>query len=122
MSVIEMISWVCQLYLAFFFARSAYRKVKNYQRVREEFRGWGYPLPGIVTGFLVCIWIICAFTILIPPFAGLAAVVLLAFMLVAFATLLWNREIWRLIEPCQPILVLFVVITVRHKEIAAIIF
>ncbi len=43
-------------------------------------------------------------------------------MVVAFATLLVNGEIGRLIEPSQPILLLTVVIAIRDKEIAAIIF
>ncbi|MCP4071618.1 MAG: DoxX family membrane protein [Hyphomicrobiales bacterium] len=121
MTFTDIVSWICQLYLAFFFARSAYRKVKNFERVSTEFRDWGYPLPEFVTGFLVCVWIVCSVTILIPSLAGITSVVLLVFMMIASATLLVHGEIRRLIEPAIPILLLLVIIMLRHAQIADIV-
>ncbi len=118
MTLADIASWICQLYLAFFFARSAYRKVKNFERVSTEFRDWDYPLPEFVTGFLVCVWIVCTVTILIPFLAGITSVVLLVFMVIASATLLVHGEIRRLTEPAIPILLLLVIIMLRHAEIA----
>ena len=116
MEPINALAWVCQLYLAFFFIRSAYRKVTGYERVSAEFLHWGYPFPGQVTFFLIAVWILGATALLIPAWSGLAAVSLLAFMLVAFATLLINGEFRRLVEPARPIVLLLFVVAVRSDE------
>ncbi len=121
MTFADISSWICQFYLAFFFARSAYRKGRNFERVSAEFRAWGYPFPEIVTGFLACVWIVCTVTILIPSLAAVTSVVLLGFMMIAFTTLLVHGEIRRLKEPAIPILLLLVIIMLRHVEIAELI-
>ncbi len=114
MKVAEITSLLLQIYLAFFFARSAYRKITGFERVRVEFQGWGYPFPGVVTGFLAAIWIVCAVTILIPSFVVVTAVVLLGFMTGAFLTLIRSGEFSRLIEPARPILAILVVLAVQY--------
>ncbi len=115
MDIFKLILWICQLYLAYFFFRSAYRKVVGYERVRAEFLGWGYPFPGRITFFLIVVWILGATAILVPSLSGLAAGVLLAFMIVAFATLLIHSEYKRLIEPTVPI-VLLIFVFVMHRN------
>ncbi len=113
MALADVISWAFQLYLASFFARSAYRKITGFERVRAEFPGWGYPLPGVVTGFLASVWIVCAVTILVPPLVTQTAVVLFGFMIIAFLTLLRNGEFSRLIEPTRPIFGILVVLAMK---------
>ncbi len=104
--------WASQGYLAFFFMRSAYRKTINFERVSAEFAGWGYPQPDLITRFLSLVWVVCAVLLLIPTTATYSALVLLGFMIIAFATLLKHGEYRRLTEPAVPIvLLLFVVIT-----------
>jgi len=110
------ISWMCQLYLAFFFLRSAYRKTINFEKVSVEFQGWGYPFPGFITRLLSLVWVICGIALLVPATSWLAAVVLMAFMIVACATLVWHREFRRLIEPAVPMLLLAIVIWVRRQD------
>jgi len=112
MDTFSLISWICQLYLAYFFFRSAYRKVTGYERVKAEFLGWGYPFPGQITYFLIAVWVLGATAILIPSVSALAAGVLLVFMIVAFANLLIHGEYKRLVEPAVPIVLLvFVLVT-----------
>ncbi len=111
------LAWACQIYLAYFFIRSAYRKVTGYQRVTDEFKLWGYPFPEQITFFLIVIWILGATALVVRPWSGFAAIVLLAFMIVAFATLVANREYKRLNEPAKPILLLIFVIFARNNEI-----
>jgi len=111
-----LISWICQVYLAFFFFRSAYRKTICFTHVADEFKRWGYPYPGQVTRFLIGVWILAGTSLLIPPLAASAALVLLLFMLVAFATLLVHGEIRRLVEPGVPIVLLTAVIALRFDE------
>ncbi len=120
-TVISALSWLCQVLLAFLFFRSAYRKVKNFPRVSDEFKGWGYPFPDLVTRFLTGVWIVSATAVLVPAWAGLAAMVLLAFMIVAFATLVVHREFRRLVEPARPILLSSFVIWARSEEIGELI-
>ena len=116
MTIFDLVLWICQLYLAYFFFRSAYRKVTGYERVRAEFLGWGYPFPGRITFFLIIVWVLGATAILIPSLSGFAAGVLLAFMIVAFATLLIHGEYIRLVEPTVPIVLLaFVFVTQRNQ-------
>ena len=109
---------MCQIYLAYFFFRSAYRKVLGYERVKAEFFAWGYPFPGQVTVFLIVIWIIGGTALLIPVSAGISALVLLAFMTVAFVTLLVHGEYRRLVEPARPIALLMIIVALRFYEIA----
>ena len=116
-TVVNALSWLCQVTLAFLFFRSAYRKVKNFARVSAEFKGWGYPFPDLVTRFLTGVWIVTATTVLVPAWAAPAAAVLLAFMIVAFATLVYHREFRRLIEPTRPILLSSFVIWARGQGI-----
>ena len=111
------ISWVCQLSLAYLFFRSAYRKVTRFERVSAEFIRWGYPFPGQVIFFLIVVWILGATAILIPVWAGVAAAVLLPFMIVAFLTLLFHGEFRRLVEPSLPIALLLFVIALHGNEI-----
>jgi uncharacterized membrane protein YphA (DoxX/SURF4 family) len=106
------------LYLAFFFIRSAYRKVKGYERVTAEFLQWGYPFPGQVTFFLIAVWILGSTALLIPETTGFAAVALLAFMAVAFATLVVHGEYRRLVEPSVPIVLLVIIIAIHQQELA----
>ena len=121
MDAVILISWICQVYLAFFFLRSAYRKTIHFTRVADEFKRWGYPFPGQVTIFLVGMWIFAGSSLLIPPLAASAALLLLLFMLVAFATLLVHGEIRRLVEPGVPIVLLTVVIALRFDELMNVI-
>ena len=116
-----LISWTCQVYLAFFFFRSAYRKTVHFSHVADEFKRWGYPFPGQVTILLVGVWVLAGTSLLIPPLAATAALVLLLFMLVAFATLLVHGEIRRLVEPGVPIVLLTAVIALRFDEITNVI-
>ena len=115
-TIINAFSWLCQVLLAYLFFRSAYRKVTGFERVSAEFRRWGYPFPNQVTRFLTGVWIVCATAVLVPAWAGLAAVVLLAFMVVAFSTLSHHREFRRLVEPARPILLSSFVVWARGKE------
>jgi uncharacterized membrane protein YphA (DoxX/SURF4 family) len=117
MDIFNLISWACQLYLAYFFFRSAYRKVTGYERVRAEFLGWGYPFPGRITFFLIIVWILGATAILVPSLSGLAAGVLLTFMIVAFVTLLIHGEYIRLVEPAVPIVLLVFVLVTQGDQI-----
>lgn len=117
MEALQVISWLCQLYLVFFFLRSAFRKVRNFEKVSAEFRGWGYVFPRQITLLLICVWIVCSVFLLVPKWAGVSAIVLLSFMLVAFATLVVNREFRRLREPSVPIALLAIVIVVRWSEV-----
>lgn len=112
------VSWLCQIYLAFFFLRSAYRKMVGFERVSGEFRDWGYPFPSQVTVFLIIVWVICAPALLVPSWVGLSAVTLLAFMTVAFATLLVHGLCRKLIEPTVPIVLLLIVIAIRRNEVS----
>ncbi|MCP4183170.1 MAG: DoxX family membrane protein [Hyphomicrobiales bacterium] len=121
MDVFNLISWVFQLYLAYFFFRSAYRKVTGYERVKAEFQGWGYPFPDYVTFFLIAVWILGATAILAPFLSGLAAAVLLGFMIVAFATLLIHGEYMRLVEPAIPIVLLAYVIAAQRKQVFSLV-
>ena len=118
---VNLLSWLCQCYLAYLFFRSAYKKVTQFESVKAEFLRWGYPFPGQVTFFLIAIWILSAISILVPMLAGFAAVVLLAFMIVAFITLLVHGEIHRLAEPARPIVLSLFVIAVRSNEMVEII-
>ena len=117
----NLLSWVCQWFLAYLFFRSAYKKVTQFEHVGEEFLRWGYPFPKQVTFFLIAVWILSATAILVPLLAGFAAVVLLAFMIVAFITLLLHGEIRRLAEPARPIVLSLFVIAVRSNEMVEII-
>jgi uncharacterized membrane protein YphA (DoxX/SURF4 family) len=117
MDIFNLISWICQLYLAYFFFRSAYRKVTGYERVKAEFLGWGYPFPGHITFFLIVVWVLGATAILIPSVSGLAASVLLAFMIVASATLIIHGEYIRLVEPAVPIVLLVFVLVTQGDQI-----
>lgn len=118
---VNLLSWLCQCYLAYLFFRSAYKKVTQFERVSAEFSGWGYPFPRQVTFFLIVIWILSAIALLAPLLAGFAAVVLLAFMTIAFITLLLHGEIRRLTEPARPIALSLFIIAVRSGEMAEII-
>ena len=122
MAIADIISWVFQVYLAIFFARSAYRKVTGFERVRAEFQGWGYPFPGVVTGFLISVWIVCSVAILIPSFVTATAIVLLGFMFVAFLTLAKSGEFTRLIEPARPIAAILVVLAVEFTKVESLNF
>jgi uncharacterized membrane protein YphA (DoxX/SURF4 family) len=117
MEIFDLISWIFQLYLAYFFFRSAYRKVTGFDRVTAEFLGWGYPFPGRITFFLIIVWILGATAILIPFLSGPAAGVLLAFMIVAFATLLIHGEYIRLVEPTVPIVLLVFVFVMQRNQV-----
>ncbi len=112
---VEVISWACQFYLAFFFVRSAYRKTTRFERVKAEFEGWGYPFPGLIARLLSIIWCVCATAMLFPATAVLSATVLLAFMIAAFATLFIHGEYRRLVEPAIPIVLLLVVIMSAYR-------
>ena len=118
MDLVKALSWMCQFLLAYFFFRSAYRKVTGYERVKNEFLGWGYPFPGQVTFFLIAVWILGATALLVPLWAGFSAAVLLVFMLVAFTTLLIHGEYRRLVEPLQPIVLLLIVIALRRNDLS----
>ena len=85
--------------------------------MRAEFAGWGYPLPGQITVFLIIVWIICASALLVPGWSGVAAVALLPFMIVAISTLARHREFRRMIEPARPIAALIIVISIRWNEV-----
>lgn len=111
------ISLICRLYLAWFFLRSAYRKVKSFDHISAEFQGWGYPFPRQVTFFLIAVWLWSAPALLIPISVGPAAIVLLAIMLVAAATLLFHGEYRRMIEPAVPIALLAIVAALHLQEI-----
>ncbi len=110
--------WASQLYLAFFFLRSAYRKTINFERVRAEFAGWGYPYPGLITRFLSLVWVVCSVLLLIPSTAVFSALLLLGFMIIAFATLWVHGEYRRLIEPAVPIMLLVFIVIIRIDEVA----
>ena len=114
--VFDVLTWACQIYLAFLFYRSAYRKVTGYARVTDEFRRWGYPFPGQVTFFLICVWILCATALFIPILSGPSAIVLLVFMIFAAGTLVVHREFKRLVEPARPILLSMFTIFARSNE------
>jgi len=122
MDIINALAWVSQFLLAYFFFRSAYRKVTGYERVSAEFLRWGYPFPGQVTFLLIAVWILGGTAILVPAWAGIAAAVLLTFLIVAVATLLFHGEFRRLIEPGRPIVLLLFVIAVRSDEILDVIY
>lgn len=115
---VNLVMWLCQLYLAWFFFRSAYRKTVNYEKVSAEFGRWGYPFPRELTFFLIVVWIQCATLLLVPGVASGAAAVLLAFMLVAFLTLMVHREWQRLREPAIPMVMLALVAIGRSAEFA----
>lgn len=117
MEIANILSWMCQFYLAFFFFRSAYRKITKFERVSDEFLRWGYPFPGQITCLLIAVWILGATVLLIPGSTVLAAAALLAFMTVAFATLLIHREYRRLVEPAVPIVLLVFIIAVHRQEL-----
>jgi uncharacterized membrane protein YphA (DoxX/SURF4 family) len=119
---VNLLSWLCQCYLAYLFFCSAYKKVTQFERVSAEFLRWGYPFPRQVTFFLIVVWILSAIAILVPMLAGFAAVVLLAFMAVAFITLLLHGEIRRLVEPARPIALSLFVIAVHSSEMLEIIY
>ncbi|MCC7038932.1 MAG: DoxX family protein [Burkholderiales bacterium] len=112
-SILAVVVWSCQIYAAKIFFVSAYRKTTRFQRVTDEFRRWGYPVPEKIAFFLIVIWIHGALYLLIPSFSGLAALALLPFMLVAFATLLVHGEFRRLREPAVPIALLSIVAYIR---------
>jgi uncharacterized membrane protein YphA (DoxX/SURF4 family) len=114
---IEPLVWGCQFYLAFLFYRSAYRKVTGYARVTDEFQRWGYPFPGLVTFFLICVWILCATAQLFPTWSAPSAIVLLVFMIAAFTTLVIHREFKRLVEPARPIALSAFIIYARSNEL-----
>jgi uncharacterized membrane protein YphA (DoxX/SURF4 family) len=106
----DILLWLVQLYLVRFFLRSAYRKTINFEKVSDEFRRWGYPLPRKVTFFLIIVWTLFAPLLLFPSAAGEAAMVLLMFMIAAFFTLVVHKEWRRLIEPTIPIILLCIVV------------
>jgi hypothetical protein len=62
---------------------------------------------------LIFVWIIFAPLLLILPIASGAAMTLLAFMLVAFFTLVTHKEWRRLWQPAIPIVLLAVVVVGR---------
>ncbi len=118
MEVKLILLWAGQLYLAFFFLRSAYRKTVNFERVSAEFARWGYPHPGLTTRFLSIVWVACSVLLLIPATVGFSALVLLGFMIIAFATL-WNHgEYHRLHEPAVPMILLLFILVIRFDEIS----
>ena len=121
-NTVNILSWLCQCYLAYLFFRSAYKKVTQFECVSEEFLRWGYPFPRQVTFFLIAVWILSATAILVPLLAGFAAMVLLAFMIVAFITLLIPGEIRRLAESARPIVLSLFVIAARSDEMVEIIY
>lgn len=82
-----------------------------------EFSGWGYPYPDQVTFFLIAVWILCATGLLVPLLVGLAALVLLVFMFIAFGTLVIHGEYRRLCEPSVPIGLLIIVIIANWEVI-----
>jgi uncharacterized membrane protein YphA (DoxX/SURF4 family) len=117
--VFEVSMWACQIYLAYLFYRSAYRKITGYARVTTEFQGWGYPFPGQITFSLICVWILCATALFVPMWSGPSAIVLLVFMIAAFTTLVVHREYKRLVEPARPIALSMFIIFARQNEIIA---
>ena len=70
---------------------------------------------------MVGVWILAGTSLLVPPLAASAALVLLLFMLVAFATLLVHGEIRRLVEPGVPIMLLTAVIALRFDDFMTVI-
>ena len=117
MTTIRILLWVCQIYLAYLFYRSAYKKVTKYETVKNEFLRWGYPFPGQLTFFLIIVWILAGAALLVPALAGFSALVLALFMIVAFATLVVHGEYRRLIEPTQPLVLSTFIIVMRFDEI-----
>ena len=105
-----------QLYVAFFFYRSAYKKIFQFDRVKAEFARWGYHRPGLVTRFLSGVWIVGGSALLIPTTVGLAAAVLMVFMIFAIATLVYHGELNRLIEPAGPTALILLILVIRGKE------
>ena len=113
----KILLWACQIYLAYLFFRSAYNKVTKYELVKAEFERWGYPFPGQITFFLIVVWILGATTILFPQWSVFPAFVLLAFMTVAFATLVFHGEYRRLVEPGLPMALSLFIVIVRFNEL-----
>ncbi len=105
--------WTGQLYLAFFFLRSAYRKTVNFERVSAEFARWGYPYPGLITRFLSLVWVVCSVSLLVPATTVYSALALLGFMIIAFITLWVHGEYRRLTEPAVPIVLLLLIVITR---------
>ncbi len=118
MQITLILLWAAQLYLVFFFLRSAYRKTVNFERVSAEFARWGYPHPGLITRFLSLVWVVGSVLLLIPSTAVFSALLLLGFMIIAFATLWVHGEYRRLIEPAVPIMLLVFIVAVRFDEVA----
>ncbi len=117
MQITLILLWAAQLYLVFFFLRSAYRKTVNFERVSAEFARWGYPYPGLITRFLSLVWVVCSVFLLIPATAIYSALALLGFMITAFATLWVHGEYRRLIEPAVPIMLLVFIVIIRFNEV-----
>lgn len=115
---VNIVLWLFKLYLVWFFLRSAYRKTVNFKNRSEEFRRWGYPYPRMVTSFLIMVWTGCAPFLLIPSVASGAAMILLVFMIVAFFTLVINKEWHRLKEPAVPILLLTIVAFGNYSDLS----